>query len=114
MASPLSAGATWSYATSCTVMFGTTPVKVDRKGSFTVVESTRIQVAGEAVDVWKIQSVEDTVFGAFGASKEETTAYFSPKHGLRVKASTTASGSGPDGEPETRTEESEIKNLSPQ
>ncbi len=110
---PLEAGSTWSYETSCTVMFGTTPVEIERTGSFTVGELTRIEVAGEAVDVWPIESVEDTTLGAFGSSTEETTAYFSPRHGLRVKVSTKGSGSG-QGRTESWTEEREIKNLSPQ
>lgn len=112
LATPLSVGATWSYATSCTVMFGTTPVKIDRTGQFDVTELTRITVAGEVLDVWKIESVEDTTFGAFGSSREEGTGFFSPPHGLLVKSEVRASGSG-QGQAGTVTEQSELQGLSP-
>lgn len=112
LATPLSVGVTWSYATSCTVMFGTTPVKIDRTGQFEVAGLARIQVAGEVLDVWKIESVEETTFGAFGSSREEGTGFFSPPHGLVVKSEVRASGSG-QGQAGTVTEQSELLALSP-
>jgi hypothetical protein len=113
MAAPLQPGATWSYASSCTATFGATPVKLDRTGEFKVVELVRMRVAGEVVDVWKIESTEETTAAGFGGSREVTTTYFSPRHGLRVK-STTERTSEQQGQTTTSVEASEIKSLSPQ
>lgn len=109
-----SEGATWSYVTSCTVTFNGTPVQIERKGELTVVGLVRIDVAGTTVDTWQIDSVEETAFGAFGSSKEETTAYFSPQHGLRVKSTTQRTGGRPGEPPQSSTERAEIKSLTPQ
>lgn len=112
LATPLKAGATWSYETSCTVSAGDSSATIEQTGEFTVVEQTRIDVAGEAVDVWKIKGIEDTVSPSYG-QRRNTTAFFSPAHGLMVKTTTSTAATAP-WQSAAAVAETEIQNLSPQ
>lgn len=112
LATPLKAGATWSYAATCTMTAGESTSTVEQSGDFTVVERTRVDVAGESVDVWKIEGVEETVSPKYG-QRQTTTAYFSPAHGLMVKTTTATAATAPWVSNAAVTE-TEIKNLSPQ
>lgn len=98
---PLAKGAAWSVDSSCT---SSTPqggtARFRREASYSVVDTTRITVAGDAVDVWVIKATE-TLTGTIGTAtessqfltEEEETRYFSPRHGLAVRVVST----GPDG-----------------
>ncbi len=111
LALPLDIGAEWSYAASCTATFGGEPMTIDRKGDFEVVGVDRVTVGGEAIDTWKLESVEEFAFSTSDRMRHETTAFFSPRHGLVVKSVNRTTSNG-DSE-STSVVEVEIKNLSP-
>jgi hypothetical protein len=100
---PLVKGGAWSVDSSCnssTPQGGTARFRLE--ASFSVVDTARIAVAGEAVDVWVIKATE-TLTGTIGTAtessqfltEEEETRYFSPRHGLAVRVVTAGPGGGP-------------------
>lgn len=89
---PLTAGATWSSASKCSVTGLTpAPIELERASTSKVVELRRIVVAGTPVDVWVIERTERLSGG--GRSEEgSAVAFFSPKHGIEVELRGTVSG----------------------
>jgi hypothetical protein len=94
---PLKPGATWSSDSSCTVTFGATPVVVRRVVHAEVVDLRRVRIDGQVVDVWAIRRVEQ-LSGAGQSGETTALALFSPKHGLDVDITGTASGGGQSGD----------------
>lgn len=89
---PLAKGTTWNSESSCTVTGFGVPIIVNRSTSNQVAGLVRIQVAGQVVDVWQIESQDEITF-ASSKIDSETTSYFSPKHGLIVSSNGTSEGS---------------------
>jgi hypothetical protein len=111
LATPLAAGAKWSYKTQCTVSGSEESVTFDQSGSFTVVERTTVQIAGERVDVWKIEGTEETAAPSY-SERRQTTAFYAAAYHLTVKMTTSRVATTPwITNPEVT--EVEIKNLTP-
>jgi hypothetical protein len=106
---PIAAGTTWESASTCNMTGLTpTPIPVSRKVTGKVLELRRVRIAGQAVDVWAIEGTER--FEGGGQSGEKRgVALFSPKHGIVVSESGTATT--PNGPVDYR---SDVQNLEPE
>lgn len=106
---PLSKGVAWQATSSCMVTgFGPTPVSLKRTLDAKVVDLRRVRIAGEAVDVWVLEST-DHIEIAGRVMRQSGTTSLSPRHGIVVSSSGTASTDGRSSEYAT-----EIKNLDPE
>lgn len=108
---PLAKGVAWQSASSCAVTGIGPPLTVRRSVDARVVDLRRVRIAGRAVDVWAVESTDR--FDIAGRVIEQRgTTLFSPRHGVVVAGSGTATVSGPDGSQSTDYS-TELKNLDP-
>ena len=105
---PITAGTTWESTSSCTVQYGATPITIVRKLTGKVTELRRVKVAGQAVDVWAIETT-DRIEAAGNAQDSSGTTLFSPKHGLIVRSDSKVST--PEGPKQITLE---LQNLDPE
>lgn len=106
---PLAKGAAWQTKSSCMVTgFGPTPLLLERTLDAKVVDLRRVRVAGTAVDVWVLEST-DHIEIAGRVMRQSGTTSFSPRHGIVVSSSGTATTDGRATDYAT-----EVKNLDPE
>lgn len=106
---PLAKGVAWQMKSSCMVTgFGPSPLLLERTLDAKVVDLRRVRVAGTAVDVWVLEST-DHIEIAGRVIRQTGTASFSPRHGVVVSSSGTATTDGRSVDYAT-----EIKNLDPE
>jgi hypothetical protein len=117
LAAPLSVGAHWTFAGSCSATFAGYPVTVKLTGHASVSAKKRVQVGKDAVDVWVVASdtsvtVSDTGFGAI-TLHSVATSLVSGRLGLLVEQDTTTTVTPTGGQGRTEATHEALESIHP-
>lgn len=82
---PMSVGTTWTSESTCPVVVDDAKAQMRRSVQGTVVEATNIKMGQETVAVWAYDW-SDRLESPRGVQEQVGRMYFSPKHGLFVRA----------------------------